>query len=268
MNDQRIVAIDFLPGSANRYRGGYAVVAIDVIRATTTLATGLAAGRRCYVAPGVDEAVALARGLVHPLLVGEIGGNMPSGFDMTNSPADLAARTDIERPMVLVSSSGTRLIHNCSACDAAYIACFRDFEAVADHLATRHRRVALIGAGSRGEFREEDQIGCAWIAARLIDAGYAPQDARTDAIVERWGNAPADACLVSKSVAYLNATQQRLDVAFVLSHIRDIDAVFRIEGNEITRAPALPTHAGRAAPGTSRSGLTIQRPAVKAEFRS
>ena len=28
-------------------------------------------------------------------------------------------------------------------------------------------RVAVIGAGSKGEFREEDQICCAWIAAGL-----------------------------------------------------------------------------------------------------
>src|SRR5436190_1524775 len=99
---ERIVAIDFTPESVERYRDGYAVVAIDVIRATTTLITASAQGRRCYVAPSVEAAVARAAALEHPLLAGEVGGNMPFGFDLTNSPAAIAARTDVERPMVLV----------------------------------------------------------------------------------------------------------------------------------------------------------------------
>jgi 2-phosphosulfolactate phosphatase len=247
MSGERVVVIDFLPGSAERYREGYAVVAIDVIRATTTLATGVAAGRRCYVAPCVDTALELASRLRHPLLAGEVGGNMPFGFDMTNSPAALALRRDIERPMVLVSSSGTQLIHNARACAAAYIACFRNYEAIAQHVADRHERVAVIGAGTRGEFREEDQICCAWIAARLIAAGYAAIDARTQELVARWKDAPAGACTVSKSAAYLAATRQHEDLDFVLSHVGDLDAVLMLEGDEVA-APFRPLDAV-AAPG-------------------
>ena len=272
MSAHREVVIDCLPASAARYRDGYAVVAIDVIRATTTLATGVAAGRRCHVAPGVDEAVALARRLRHPLLVGEVGGNMPFGFDLTNSPAALALRADIERPMVLVSSSGTRLIHECRDGPAAYTACFRNWAAVAAHVAGRHDRVAVIGAGTRGEFREEDQMCCAWIAARLMEAGYAARDARTVEVAARWKSAPASACLVSKSAAYLTATAQHDDLQFILSRVGDLDAVPMLAGDEIVAVP--PSSAPRADQAVSllsRSRavpLPAGRPALREESRS
>lgn len=233
MSDDRVVAIDFLPDCAERYRSDHAVVAIDVIRATTTLATGVAAGRRCYVAPCVDSALALASRLRQPLLAGEVGGNMPFGFDMTNSPAALARRRDIERPLVLVSSSGTRLIHNCRDGEAAYIACFRNYEAIAAHVAASHERVAVIGAGTRGEFREEDQMCCAWIAARLIEAGFTARDAGTLTIVRRWKEAQPVACKASKSVAYLTATGQHEDLDFILSHINDLGVPLTLDGDEV-----------------------------------
>lgn len=228
--------IDFSPECAERYRSGYAVVAIDVIRATTTLATGLASGRRCYVAPSVELARARASRLPGALLAGESGGEIPSGFDMTNSPAALARRSDCERPMVLVSSSGTRLLHNARSAEAVYVACFRNHEAVARHVAAHHRRVAILGAGTRGEFREEDQICCAWIAARLLDRGFVAGDAFTAGLAARLGRAPADACVVSKSVAFLRRSNQLEDLHFVLSHVNDLDTVFRMEGDKVVAA--------------------------------
>ena len=45
------VVIDYLPESARRYRSGWAIVAVDVIRATTTAITAAATGRRCFPAP-------------------------------------------------------------------------------------------------------------------------------------------------------------------------------------------------------------------------
>ena len=227
------VAIDFLPGSAARYRGSYAVVAIDVIRATTTLATAAAAGRRCYTAPSVAAARQRAAQLRAPLMVGEVAGDMPAGFDLTNSPAAIAARRDTERPMVLVSSSGTALIDQARGCEALYVACLRNFSAVARHLCGRHARVAVIGAGTRGEFREEDQLCCAWIAAYLLRSGYAAENERTQALARLWEGAPAEACRASNSVQYLLRSGQTGDLDFVFSHVDDLDTVLVCDGDEV-----------------------------------
>ena len=38
----------------------------------------------------------------------------------------------------------------------------------------------MIGAGARNEFREEDQMGCAWVAEKLVESGHHPSDAPHD----------------------------------------------------------------------------------------
>src|SRR5919199_845257 len=118
---EKTVTIDCFPESLLRYRDGYAIVAVDVIRATTTAVTGVALNRRCFPTPSLEAAVPLAARLDNPLLVGELGGNMPYGFDLTNSPAALALRSDVSRPMILLSTSGTKVL--CQAqeeCGAVY----------------------------------------------------------------------------------------------------------------------------------------------------
>jgi 2-phosphosulfolactate phosphatase len=236
------VVIDCFPASAARYRDDHAIVAVDVIRATTLGITAVATGRRCLVAADLEDAAALRDALGDAVLAGELGGNMPYGFDMNNSPADLVARSDIERPLVMLSTSGTELMLAASgSAEGAYAACFRNITAVARHLIGRHQRVALIGAGSRGEFREEDQMGCAWLADALLRAGYRAEGEATSQFVERWRGVPATAIESGNSVAYLRRTDQMRDYEFTIGHLDDLDLVCAIEGNElcpITVAPS------------------------------
>lgn len=231
----RTVVIDCFPEAGRVYRNGYGVVAVDVLRATTTAVTALAAGHRVYPVPSLELAVPLAARLERPLLVGELGGNMPYGFDLQNSPALVAQLTD-ERPLILLSTSGTRLVHEARGAEAVYVGCLRNVTATAERLAARHERVALIGAGTRGSFREEDQVGCAWIAERLLDAGYEPADARTAEIVERWRGAPVETIRRSDSAEYLLRSGQLADLEFVLSHLDDVPDAFALDGDELVRA--------------------------------
>jgi 2-phosphosulfolactate phosphatase len=229
----RSFVIDFLPESAARHRDERAIVAVDVIRATTTAVTGVSLGRRCFPAGDIEQAVPLAARLDRPLLVGEIGGNMPYGFDLTNSPAALARIEDVSRPMILLSTSGTRLVCESRGAEDVYVACLRNFTAQASRLAGAHDRVALLGAGARGEFREEDQLCCAWIGDLLLDAGYEPADDRTGEIVERWRGVDVGAIEESNSVRYLADTGQLADFEFVVAHVDDLDTTFALRGEEI-----------------------------------
>src|SRR5438552_9334158 len=126
---RKTVVIDCFPESLVSYRKGYAIVAVDVIRATTTAVTTVALGRRCFPVPSLDAAVPLAARLTNPLLVGELGGSMPYGFDLNNSPAALESRTDTHRPMILLSSAGTRLVCAGEESQAMYAACLRNYRA-------------------------------------------------------------------------------------------------------------------------------------------
>ncbi len=231
------VVIDCFQENPDVRHDGYAVVAIDVIRATTTAITAVAAGRRCFPVPSVEAAKLIQWELPNPLLAGEIAGDMPEDFEVNNSPAEIATRTDIERPLILLSSSGTKLIHAARASDFTYLACFRNHSALSRHLINHHAKVALIGAGTRGEFREEDQICCAWIARELIAAGYEPDNDRTSSIVERWGTIDAVACLCSKSVEYLRKSGQTPDLDFILEHVNDLPLVFMMRDGEVATVP-------------------------------
>jgi 2-phosphosulfolactate phosphatase len=233
------VVIDCFPEAVARYRDTHRVVVVDVIRATTVAVTAVATGRRCLVARNPSEAVAARDRLGGALLAGEVAGDMPSGFDMNNSPADLVARGDVDRPMVMVSSSGVPLLLEAGGLDGGgLVACFRNYGAVARELAGQPGPVAVIGAGSRGEFREEDQICCAWIADRLLLDGHVAESDETRRIVERWRDAPATACATSNSVAYLKRSGFERDYAFIVERIDDLDLVCEVRSNEVFGRPA------------------------------
>jgi 2-phosphosulfolactate phosphatase len=242
------VAIDSSPESATTHGEGAAIIAVDVIRATTTAVTAVVLGRECYPVPSLEVAVPLAARLHRPLLVGELGGNRPYGFDLTNSPYELAHRTDVERPMILLSTSGTRLIAAPPRAEKVYVACLRNWRATAAWMIGRHERVVVLGAGTRGEFREEDQLCCAWIARELVAAGCAPHDERTRKLIERWGDEPVDAMLASHSVTYLRETGQEDDLEFVMTHVDDVDQAFEMRGIRLMPAGVDGDRDGAAAP--------------------
>ena len=233
----KTVIIDCWPVNLQAYKYSHAIVAVDVIRATTTAVTAVALGRRCFLIPSLEAIAPLAAKLINPLLAGEINGDMPVGFDMNNSPTDLQSRADIHRPILLLSTSGTRLICETKGAGDAYVACLRNYKAQAAHLAAHHSKVAVIGAGSRGEFREEDQMCCAWIAESLFEASYQPQDARTAAIVERWKGVPIQEIVNGASAKYLNDSGQWKDLEFILTHINDLNEVYRFEQDQVLREP-------------------------------
>jgi 2-phosphosulfolactate phosphatase len=234
MMKSKTVSICCFTSGMQLYAVEPALVAVDVIRATTTATTAVSTGRKCHLAPTLQAALETASRLPKALLAGELGGDMPAGFDLTNSPAELAGHPDISRPLVLLSSTGTRLMYEIRHRQSAYLACFRNYTATIEHLARSHNNVLLIGAGTRGEFREEDQMCCAWIAQGLIESGFVAQDEMTSRLVERWRGASQDAFMMSRSVDYLRRTHQLRDLDFILSHFDDIDMTCKVRANTVS----------------------------------
>ncbi len=235
----RRVVIDSLPESVTQYRSGWAIVAIDVIRATTTAITAAISGRRCLPVASVSAAYDAKRRMPEALLAGEIAGLRPDGFDLQNSPAEFARRNDVDRPAILLSSSGTRLICDAAECDAALLSCLRNAQATAEYCARTFDHVAVIGAGSHDEFREEDQLCCAWIAEHLLGCGFVANEP-TWRIVERWRGQPVQACSISNSFRYLQRTGQLDDLEFVLNHVNDIDEVFTMREGSVVGISSKP----------------------------
>jgi 2-phosphosulfolactate phosphatase len=229
----RTVVIDHLPTAAEKFRDTHVIVAVAVIRETTTATVALHLGREVYVARDSDEAFVLAEDLVDPLLCGELGGNVPYGFHMSNSPVQMFALAQVpagpftnnDRPVILVSSSGTQLMVNANGSEAVYLACLRNYNAVADYIDGRHEKVAVIGAGTRGVFRREDQLLCSWLADRLCAAGYNAEDERTAELIAKWQGADVEAIRTGRSAEYLRETGQLHDLEFILHQVDDLDIV-------------------------------------------
>jgi 2-phosphosulfolactate phosphatase len=88
---------------------GGVVVAVDVLRAFTTAAYAFAAGAsEIWLTAGVEEALTLGREIPGALVMGEDHGRRPAGFDLSNSPVEVA-RADVEgRVLVQRTSAGTQ----------------------------------------------------------------------------------------------------------------------------------------------------------------
>jgi 2-phosphosulfolactate phosphatase len=229
--------IDCFPSDAGRRCfQDCAVVAVDVIRASTTAITAVAANRRCFPVSSAEQAFHKRREFPECILAGEIAGLMPEGFDINNSPAEIARRSDLERPLVLLSSSGTKLMVESGMRTETYVACLRNFKAVAICVARQHKRIALLGAATRGEFREEDQLCCAWIGKELIRLGHQPDDAASRKLVDQWQDAPLSSCASGNSAAYLRRSGQINDLNFILSHVDDVSLAFQLVGGELVLA--------------------------------
>ena len=226
------VAVACYP-SAMELGAGWVTVGIDVIRATTTAVTAVAVGRRCLPVASLEAAVPLAARLHDPLLVGELGGHMPYGFHLQNSPVEMERAGDHDRPVILLSTSGTRLLCEAAVGGTTFAACLRNARAQANWLVGRHERVLLLAGESRGEFREEDRLCCARIASALLEAGYAPASAFVEELVKEWGEAPGAAFLAGQSVRYLRETGQYHDVEFTLQHVDDLEAVYELRDGEL-----------------------------------
>jgi len=223
------VAIDCFHEHLAPVAAAKAIVAVDVIRATTTAVTAAARGRRLYPAGSIEASVRLAADLDRPILAGELGGVKPYGFDLQNSPAQMQALEDSSRPLILLSTSGTRLIAEAVQHGVTYLGCLRNVAAQAAHLSASDRDVLILGADSRGEFREEDKLCAARIARALVREGFSLADGSTAEVLERWGEARDDSFLQGPSAQYLRDTGQEADLAFVLEHIDDLDSVFVVE---------------------------------------
>ena len=230
---QRSFVIDATPEAVSRYRDTHAIVTVDVFRATTVIVTALACGHPIYPVSTVEEAVLVADRLNDPLLAGEQAGIKPDGFHLNNSPAAIEMLSDC-RPIVLVTSAGTKLLSEARGARSIYVACLRNMIATAAQLIGTHRTVALIGAGTRGEARPEDQYACVRIAEILQSQGYVPEDRRTVAELAQYRGVAVSAMRSSPSADFLRETGQQHDLDFVLSHVDDIDASAVFNGQQVS----------------------------------
>ena len=161
---------------------------VDVFRAFTTAAFCVAAGAREIVLVGDhEEALEMKRADPSLFLTGEIGGRPIAGFDAGNSPSvieklDLSGRRVVQR-----TSSGTQGVVAAAQAEEILLGSLVIASATARYLANADLVTVVAMGASAQERSEEDELGAAFIAARLRgETANASLELRDDTVWESW----------------------------------------------------------------------------------
>jgi 2-phosphosulfolactate phosphatase len=156
------------PWPADAVRGAHVAV-VDVLRATTTIATALAHGAAGVIPvaePGDAIALANRLGRDRVLLCGERHAVRIEGFDLDNSPASFTREAVAGKTLLITTTNGTRALRAVATAASVRTAALVNRAAVAAALAREEGDIAIVCAGDANGFALEDAIG----AGALVDA--------------------------------------------------------------------------------------------------
>jgi 2-phosphosulfolactate phosphatase len=141
---------------------GHVVAVIDVLRASTTIATALANGARSIVpVESADLAMVHSKQFERSevLLAGEQKMQPIAGFDLGNSPASFTSEVVTGKTIMLTTTNGTRALTGLIGARDVVVASYVNHAAVAAMLGTAVRsdnNVSIVCAADEGHFSLED----------------------------------------------------------------------------------------------------------------
>jgi len=153
------------------------VVVFDVLRATTSMASALAAGvSEIRVFDRLDAARAAAGEFQgNRLLCGEEACLPPPGFDLGNSPGAFRPDLHAGRTLFMCTTNGTRALVAARQVLHLFIGALVNATATADAVARIGLAVTLLCAGTGGRVALEDVVGAGAVADVLASAyGFEP----------------------------------------------------------------------------------------------
>ena len=198
---------------------GKAVVAVDILRATSTMVTAFAHG-----ATDVIPVMKLEDCLIYAeqgcLTAAERDGVKAEGFDLGNSPFAYMDGNVAGRSIAITTTNGTRAIHLSMAADEIILGSFLNLQAVADHLIELQLDVLIVCAGWKGKFNLEDTLYAGALAERLQECFSFENDA-TLASLSLYQAAKSDLVTFlrqSSHVRRLENLEINKDIEFCLQH--------------------------------------------------
>lgn len=154
-------------------------IAIDVLRATTTMATALAAGAEAVqVFSSIDELMHVSDQWAPDkrLRAGERGGAKVAGCDLGNSPLDCTPDIVGGRRLFISTTNGTRCLERIQAAKTVLTAALINRAAVVNYLLSHEpETVWLVGSGWEGSFSLEDTV-CAGAIIHSLTNRYPLED--------------------------------------------------------------------------------------------
>jgi 2-phosphosulfolactate phosphatase len=145
------------------------VVIIDVLRATSTIATVLYNGAKCIIP--VDSVAACIRigKQIEGITAGERDGKVAEGLSYGNSPFEYPREFVSGKTLVLTTTNGTKLLHMALEKGAKKIitGSFGNLSAVCDYLIEQKRNVILGCAAWKDRVNIEDTLFAGAVISRI-----------------------------------------------------------------------------------------------------
>jgi 2-phosphosulfolactate phosphatase len=150
------------------------VVIIDVLRATSTIATALYNGAKCVIpVDSVAKCIELGR-QIDGITAGERDGHIAEGLEHGNSPFEYSRAFVGNKTLVLTTTNGTKLLHMALDRGAGQIitGSFPNLSAVCDYLISQGLPVVLACAAWKDKINIEDMLFAGAVIRRVKDHFY------------------------------------------------------------------------------------------------
>ena len=158
---------------------GRVCVVFDILRATSSIITGLGNGVREFLpARTIEEALALHAAHPDSLLAGErgglrIGSELTGGinFDLGNSPREYLTDEIHHKSVIITTTNGTRALRSCLGAKAILIASFLNLRATLQYIvAMSPADLLLVASGTGEETAYEDILGAGALVNLLSES--------------------------------------------------------------------------------------------------
>jgi len=152
---------------------GRLVAIVDVLRASTTVATALGNGAKTVIPlERADEVIARSKDFARSqiILAGEQKMHPITGFDLGNSPQSFTRKAVDGKTILITTTNGTRALLGVQGARDIVIASYVNFTAVLAMMkvaASSNTDIAIVCAGDDGSFTLED-AACAGRYVRAI----------------------------------------------------------------------------------------------------
>lgn len=147
-------------------------IAVDVLRATTTIATALHAGAEAVQAfSDIEQLMQVSETWLPEkrLRAGERGGSKVEGCDLGNSPLDCTPERVQGRRLFITTTNGTRALQRIQSAPVVLAAAMVNRQTVVQYLLEQKPETLwIVGSGWEGSFSLEDTACAGAIAHSLI----------------------------------------------------------------------------------------------------
>jgi len=152
------------------YFTGRTTIVIDVLRATSTIATAINNGAKEIVpVASVEFAVKVSGGMFggQTLLGGERNTKKIEGFALGNSPFEYSKEAIEGKSIVFFTTNGTKAIAKAKYSENLYTCSFLNISAVTKHIVSFNNDIEIICAGRNNLFSIEDSVCAGMLLSNL-----------------------------------------------------------------------------------------------------